>query len=100
LHSAGIPSAPARLRDELLEDEQALANGYFVRLHHDLVGDLTVVAPPVRFSETELKAGRASPGLGTSTREVLIAAGVSESELRTLVERGHVVVRDYTGPAD
>jgi crotonobetainyl-CoA:carnitine CoA-transferase CaiB-like acyl-CoA transferase len=94
LHSAGIPSAPFRLRDELLSDEQALANGYFIRLHHDLVGDVTVAAPPVKFSETELRATKASPVLGTSTREVLSAAGVSSTELVALIDQGHIVVTD------
>ncbi len=94
LHRAGIPSAPGRLRDELLSDEQALANGYFVRLHHDLVGDLTVVAPPVKFSKTELRAERASPVLGSSTREVLAEAGLAEPELQALSQKGAILISD------
>ena len=94
LQAAGIPASATRLRDELLSDEQALANGYFIQLQHELVGDLTVVAPPVAFSDTPLHAKAASPVLGKHSRDVLREAGVSELDIDGLVAEGKVVSFD------
>lgn len=88
LRAAGVPAAPARLREELLDDEQAWANDCFVRLEHDLVGGLTVVAPPVAFSATPLRTGKASPVLGSDTLAVLRETGLTEEQIATLTERG------------
>ncbi len=88
MQSAGVPAAPARLREELLDDEQAWANDCFVRLDHDLVGGLTVVAPPVVFSETPLRVDRASPVLGSDTVAVLQEAGLTAEQVSLLVEHG------------
>jgi formyl-CoA transferase len=94
LQAAGVPASATRLRDELLSDEQALANGYFIRLQHELVGDLTVVAPPVQFSETPLAAGHASPVLGKHSSDVLREAGLSDLDIEALVASGKVVSYD------
>jgi crotonobetainyl-CoA:carnitine CoA-transferase CaiB-like acyl-CoA transferase len=87
---AGVPAAPVRLKDEVLEDEQAWANGFFVRLEHDTVGGHTVVAPPVRFSETPLRAERAAPPLGRDTRAALRDAGLDDATIDRLVAEGAV----------
>lgn len=90
---SGIPASPLRLREELFEDPQARANEAFVRLEHDLVGGLTVVAPPVRYSATPLAVLRASPPLGSHSREVLRELGLSDTAVDRLITRN--VVRDY-----
>ena len=94
LQAAGIPASATRFREELLSDEQALANDYFIRLEHELVGELTVVAPPVRFSESPLQADTASPVLGKHSREVLMETGLSAAEVETLVADGSIVAGD------
>ena len=94
LHGAGIPVAEVRLRDEIIDDEQAAANDYFVELEHDLVGSVKVVAPPVKFSETPLEAKRASPVLGNSTADVLREAGLTSDDVKRLAGQGSLVVAD------
>ena len=90
LSAAGIPCGPMRLREQLVDDEQVRANNFVVRLEHEALGGLTVVAPPVAYSETPLHVGRASPRLGQHTGEILVEAGLSQVEIDTLVARGAV----------
>ncbi len=90
LTAAGVPAAPVRLREELLDDEQAWANGFLVRLEHELVGGMTVVAPPVKFSATPLRATGASPPLGRDSLSILAEAGLDEQTVERLVASGVV----------
>lgn len=85
---AGIPAAPMRLREEMLDDPQVLANGYVTRLEHSLLGGHTVVAPPVRFSASPLQTGLASPRLGEHTRTILAEAGLGAAAIESLLARG------------
>jgi crotonobetainyl-CoA:carnitine CoA-transferase CaiB-like acyl-CoA transferase len=94
----GVPASPLRLREELFDDPQVWANEAFVHLEHDLVGGLTTVAPPVRYSATPLVASRASPPLGYHSRDVLRDLGLSREAINRLIARG--VVRDYRETGD
>ncbi|MBK6317909.1 MAG: CoA transferase [Dehalococcoidia bacterium] len=90
LSSAGIPCGPMRLREQLLDDEQVRENGFVVRMEHATLGGLTVVAPPVAFSETPLTASTASPQLGQHTREVLLESGLDAGTVDRLAARGAI----------
>ena len=87
----GIPAAPMRLREEMLDDPQVLANGFLTRLEHSLLGGHTVVSPPVRFSVTPLRTGPASPRLGEHTRTLLTEAGLESAAIESLLARGVAV---------
>jgi len=90
LTAAGVPAAPVRLREELLDDEQVWANQFLVRREHDLIGGLTTVAPPVKFSATPLTAGGASPPLGRDSRSILVEAGLDAETIERLIADGTV----------
>lgn len=90
LAAAGIPVGPMRLREQLIDDEQVLANGFVTRLEHELVGGVTVVAPPVGFSDTPLAAARPSPVLGQHTAAILAESGLSAAEIEALRVRGAI----------
>ncbi|MCZ2108561.1 MAG: CoA transferase [Dehalococcoidia bacterium] len=92
LRAAGVSVCPVQFREQLLDDEQALANGDFVTLEHDLVGTYRVVAPPVRFSASPLRAGKASPVLGRDTHAILQEAGVSNDDIQRLANAGAITV--------
>ena len=79
------------LKDQVLDDEQVLANDYVVRLEHEQVGGMTVIAPPVKFSATPLDSAAPSPVLGRHTREVLAQAGVDGEDIEAMIARGAVV---------
>jgi crotonobetainyl-CoA:carnitine CoA-transferase CaiB-like acyl-CoA transferase len=85
---AGVPVAPVRMPEQLVDDEQAWANDYFVRLEHELLGGYTVSAPPVKFSEAKLAAKGPSPVLGKHTREVLGEVGLDDAAVDALIEAG------------
>ena len=55
-----------------------------MRLDHEEVGGMTVVAPPVKFSESPLSTTTASPVLGKHSREILAEAGLSNDEVEAL----------------
>lgn len=94
LAAAGIPCAPLQFPEQLLSDPQVLANGFLTRLEHETVGGVTVVAPPVAFSQTPLRVRGASPVLGKDTRSVLAEAGLTEIAIDSLVRRGVAVAAD------
>lgn len=92
----GLPIGPVRHWDEVLYDDQAWENEYLVRLDHELLGGITLVAPPVKFSDSPLKA-KPSPPLGKHSREALREAGLEDAAIDALVVRG--VIRDgFSGP--
>ena len=93
---ASVPAGPVLLKDQVPDDEQVLANDYVVRLQHEAVGGMTVVAPPVKFSTTPLAVDAASPVLGRHTVEVLSEAGVDEGEVEAMAERGVIFVAGQT----
>lgn len=87
---AVVPIGIVQMKDQILDDAQCWDNEYLVRLEHEEIGAMTVVAPPVKFAETPLQATKASPVLGRHSREILGEAGLTESEIDELGRRGVV----------
>ena len=84
LDEAGVPAGPVRFVDELVTDEQVIANGLVVELEHSMVGPLKMVGPMIKMTETPLEAKRASPALGEHSDEVLGELGYSPPEIQHL----------------
>ena len=80
LERAGVPAGPYRTVDEALADPQLTHRGALQEVH-DAGGAFKVLNPAFRMSASETKAGPRAPALGEHTREVLAAAGYSESEI-------------------
>jgi formyl-CoA transferase len=87
----GVPVAPVHMKEEVVDDIQVWENEYLVRLEHELVGGVTVVGPPVKFSSSPLHAGAASPVLGGQTRGILAEAGLDGAEIDALIARGAAI---------
>lgn len=85
----GLPIGPARHSDQLFYDEQIAANGFLTRVEHELLGGITVVGPPVQFSDSPMEARPPAP-LGKHSREVLTEGGLSAEVIDALVARGAV----------
>ena len=88
LDAAGVPSAPVRFTEELLENEQIAANGMAVELEHHLVGKLKMVGPLVQMDRTPLRAEVASPALGQHTDEILSTLGYDAERIQELRHDG------------
>ena len=91
LAEAKVPASPVNHKVQLLEDPQVLANEYLSHFTHPVVGDVTVVSPPVKLSKTALKVREPSPTLGQHTVEVLSRAGLTEQVIRALIKTGKIV---------
>ena len=88
LQGAGVPCAPVRFTEELLEDGGLDANGMAVELEHHLVGNLKMAGALVRMDGAPLSPGPASPALGQHTDEILAELGYDEAGIRDLRGRG------------
>jgi crotonobetainyl-CoA:carnitine CoA-transferase CaiB-like acyl-CoA transferase len=89
----GVPAGSVNFREQVLDDSQCWENEYLVRLVHEEVGGMTVVAPPVKFSETPLVVQGPTPTLGKHTREVLQELGIPDVKIDALVANRKIVVR-------
>ena len=88
LEEAGVPCAPVRFAEELLEDDRLSANGMAVELEHHLVGNLKMAGALVQMDGTPLCPGSASPALGQHTDEILGDLGYDEASVRELRDKG------------
>jgi crotonobetainyl-CoA:carnitine CoA-transferase CaiB-like acyl-CoA transferase len=91
LSEANVPASHVNLKAQLLEDEQVLANGYVSQFKHPIVGEVTVVSPPVNFSETKLEILTPSPVLGQHTADILSEAGLPHKTIEELISKGKIV---------
>jgi formyl-CoA transferase len=88
----GIPAGAVKLPFEMLEDAQALANGFFHDLAHPVVGTVRVLAPPLRLDGEGFRPQPATPAFGSQTRAILGELGFPDAEISALLEGG--VTRD------
>ena len=89
LRSGGMICESVRHTSELLEDEQAFANGYLRHYHHPRFDrDIVTVGSPVYFSEAEVDIRRPAPLLGEHNEEILKELGCTDEEIRRLAAEG------------
>jgi len=90
LGAQGVPAAPLRFREQMVDDEQAWANGYLVRLPHPRLGEITTVGPPLRLGSSPMRATTPPPDLGQDTRVVLEGLGLDEARIDALARAGAI----------
>lgn len=91
LGEAGVPCREYQTVEEIVDNEQAWANGYFTRYEHELLGGVSVVGPPLGLSETPLASQGAPPVLGKHTRELLARGGLDGDTIESLITDGSAV---------
>lgn len=91
----GIPASDVKLPLELLDDDQALANGLLHDLPHPALGVVRVLAPPVAMDGGGFQPAPPTPLFGSETRALLSELGFTEAEVSSLLADG--VTRE-TGP--
>ena len=77
-----------RTKEDLLDDEQLAASGFWRFVDHPTEGRLRMTDPPIRFSATPSTIRRMPPLLGEQSAEVLAEAGYSRQEIDALIAAG------------
>ncbi len=86
LDAARLIWSPVQRVEEMIDDEQARAMGYFYELDHDATGRFETVGPPFRIEGTEIGARRGAPSLASDSRDVLREAGLSDEDIAKLID--------------
>jgi crotonobetainyl-CoA:carnitine CoA-transferase CaiB-like acyl-CoA transferase len=91
LESAGVPCGPINSIDAVFADPQVRARAMQVEMPHPTSGTVSLVANPLRLSETPVTYRTAPPTLGEQTRDVLTERlGMSPEEIDRLTAIGIV----------
>lgn len=90
LKEADVPCARCLSKDEVLEQEQLVANDTVEVIDHPLMGKMRVVKSPARFGGERLSPSRPSPDHGEHTREVLEEFSVPSAKIDQLSAEGIV----------
>ncbi len=101
LAARDVPCGPVNNIDQVFADPQVKHRNITVTLPHPLAagGEVTLLANPMRFSETPVSYRRAPPTVGEHTAEVLTELlGLDEARISRLESRG-VVGRSGAGRA-
>jgi crotonobetainyl-CoA:carnitine CoA-transferase CaiB-like acyl-CoA transferase len=88
LARANIPVQKVNRKEDLLNDEQLLASGFWKFINHPTEGLLRMTDPPVRFTQTPSSIRTPPPQLGQHSREVLAEAGYREDEIENFLQKG------------
>jgi crotonobetainyl-CoA:carnitine CoA-transferase CaiB-like acyl-CoA transferase len=88
LDAADIPVTSVNSLEDLLEDEQLVASGFWRMEEHPTEGTVRMTDPPIRFTNNPSSFRRMQPHLGQHSREILAEAGYSDSEISALFEAG------------
>jgi len=90
LREADILVSPIADYHDVLDSEQARANGYIQWLDHPEVGRVRVVGNPIGLSATPTQPPSPAPELGQHTEEVLLELGYGWEEIGALREAGAI----------
>ena len=84
LDAEGIRWGKVQTTLETTRDEQAWSNGYFQKLEHPDVGEITLVSSPLQFDGEPSPIESSAPQIGQHTEEVLLEMGFSWDDLEEL----------------
>jgi CoA:oxalate CoA-transferase len=90
LAAEGLRFAPVRDHAQVAADPAVVLNGYIAEVEDHTIPEsrVSMVKPPVRFSETTRSPAPLVPELGQHTEEVLLEAGLSWEDIDALSEGG------------
>jgi len=76
-----ILATPVQQYKDILNNEQALVNGYITEMDHPQIGKVRVVGNPITLSETPLNTKNPPPELGQHSEEILLEAGFTWEDI-------------------
>jgi len=88
LCEAGVPCEPVADGRDVFTDPELVLRGHYRKIRHAKLGECDMPAPPLRFSEGEVRV-EPPPCLGEHLETVLIGLlGMSRDEVRSLADSG------------
>jgi len=88
LDRVAVPVQEVLTIEDLIDNEQLTATGFWQTADHPTEGTVRYPEPPVRFSESPSSVRRLQPRLGEHSAEVLAEAGYSAAEIDELFAKG------------
>ena len=92
LEEAGVPAGPIYNLAQVYNDPHVQARNMIVELEDPHLGTIKHIGVPVKLSDTPGTIRHRAPDLGEHSREVLLEAGYTPSEVENFVEHGVVRV--------
>ena len=89
-NETGVPAGHINAIDEVFEDPQVKHLGMAARTRHPLLGEIELVAQPVKLSGADFAVRSATPELGEHTDEVLAEYGYHGDEIEALRADGAI----------
>jgi crotonobetainyl-CoA:carnitine CoA-transferase CaiB-like acyl-CoA transferase len=86
LDAADVPCAPVLRRDELMANEQVVANDLLKLIEQPSVGAIRQPRPAAQFDRTPAEIGGPAPGIGEHTENILAELGYRDVEIKRLKE--------------
>jgi crotonobetainyl-CoA:carnitine CoA-transferase CaiB-like acyl-CoA transferase len=90
LSEADVLAGPVLAYADLVDHEQARANGYVTEIDQPEVGRVRMVGNPVQLGDTPLDTTRPAPELGQHTEEALLEAGLDWDAIAELRKAGAI----------
>jgi formyl-CoA transferase len=99
LAEAGVPCGAVYDSVDILTDKHLRARNQVRMIHHPVIGDIEMMAPPIHMSDSDVEMIPA-PLLGADTAAVLARElGLSEVDIRALADAGVLGVRESVAAA-
>ncbi|CAI8870784.1 alpha-methylacyl-CoA racemase [Brevibacillus sp. IT-7CA2] len=80
--------SPINQLEDLEEDPQFLERNMFQTFHDPELGEVKLISPPIKLSETPGKIRKLAPKSGEHTNEILSEIGYSEQQIGALLSQG------------
>jgi crotonobetainyl-CoA:carnitine CoA-transferase CaiB-like acyl-CoA transferase len=89
-NEAGIPAGPVYAMDGAMDHPQVRHREMVVERPHPILGTVSLLGLPVKFSDTPSDVHRIPPELGEHTDEILCELGLDDEDRRRMREQGIV----------
>jgi formyl-CoA transferase len=97
LEQADVPYSVVANFDDVIADQQMMANGVFVEIDDPALGRVRTVDTPLQIEGHPKVTRTPAPRLGEHTNTILAELGMGEQEIKSLAERR--VVADHAVPS-
>ena len=87
LDANNIPLMVVQTKEDLLEDEQLNATGFWRSMEHPTEGKLRFTDPPFRYTKSPSTIIKMPPTLGEQSCDILEELGYTHEELKGLIEK-------------